>query len=160
MTENDTTASESPTPTEVAEAASEEKTLTELQLEGFTSALEADPKEAYSRWGLALFHTLSDEQAHAQLALLKINPQDALGHYNQGVTLVSKGKFVEAALAFARAAELDPRMTEAVYNQALAEEQADNLADARKLWNRYLEICDDPEESAEVKSHIAELANR
>jgi tetratricopeptide (TPR) repeat protein len=89
---------ETPTP--------EEKTLTEKQLESFTAALEADPKDAYGRWGLALFHTLSDEQAQAQLGLLKINAQDALGHYNQGVVLASKGKFADAARAFAQAPNL------------------------------------------------------
>jgi tetratricopeptide (TPR) repeat protein len=161
MAENETNSADAAAISDGAETATpEEKTLTEKQLESFTAALEADPKDAYGRWGLALFHTLSDDQAQAQLGLLKINAQDALGHYNQGVVLASKGKYADAARAFAQASELDPQLAEAVFNQALAEEQAGNAAAARKLWNRYLEICDDPEESAEVKSHLTELANR
>lgn len=164
MVENEPTQTE-PEAAETAQEAQapapvEEKTLTDLQIEGFTQALHDNPAEAYARYGLALFHSLSDEEAQAQLAGLKIKPEDSLAFYNEGVILAGKDKFAEAAKAFARASELDPSLSEAVFNHALATEKAGNAAEARKLWNRYLELIDDPDETAEIKNHITELANR
>lgn len=157
MVENDTM----PTDSESApEAAVEEKTLSDVQLEAFSASVANDPADAYKRWGMSLFHSLSDEQAQEQLGVLKIGYQDALGHYNQGVMLARNEKYAQAAKAFAQASAMDATLTEAVYNQALAEEKAGNAAEARKLWNKYLEFCDDAEESAEIKNHITELAGR
>lgn len=154
-TESAATADEAEAPAQV-----EEKTLTDIQIEAFAAALKDDPSEAYARFGLALFHSLSDEEAQAQLAGLKIKSEDSLSFYNQGVILAGQDKFADAAKAFAQALELDPSLSEALFNQALASEKAGNAADARKLWNKYLEFCDDPEESAAIKNHITELANR
>lgn len=164
MVENEPTQTETETAAPAAEAPAtaqvEEKTLTDIQIEGFAKALKNDPAEAYARYGLGLFHSLSDEEAQAQLAGLKIQPEDSLAFYNQGVVLAGQDKFADAARAFARAGELDPTLSEAIYNQALATEKAGDAAEARKLWNRYLEFCDDPDETAEIKNHITELANR
>lgn len=162
MAENESTPIDTPEAGEGAgqAAAAEPSTLTDIQLAAFSAAVAADPKDAYSRWGLALFHSQSDEQAQAQMTALKIELKDALGHYNHGVVLAQKEKYADAARSFAKAAELDPTLIEAVYNLALAEEKAGNTSEARKRWNRYLELCQDPEESAEVKNHITELANR
>lgn len=161
MAENDSTPAEAQlAPEPPAPAPAEEKTLSDLQLEAFAAAVAADPADAYRRWGVSLFHSLSDEQAQQQLGLLKINYPDALGHYNQGVMLARGEKYAQAAKAFAKAAELDPSLGEALYNQALAEEKAGNTAEARKLWNQYLEFCGDAEESQEIKNHLTELASR
>jgi tetratricopeptide (TPR) repeat protein len=161
MVENDTTQTEEASAAEApAHVPAEEKTLTDTQLESFAQTARTNPAEAYSRFGLALFHSLSDEDAQAQLATLKIDGKDALSLYNRGVLLAENGKFTEAAKAFAEAGVLDTSLGEALYNQALATEKAGNAAEARKLWNKYLEVCDDPDESAEIKNHITELANR
>lgn len=157
MVENDSTDQQ---PAADVAAAVEEKTLSDIQREAFAAAVAANPAEAYKRWGVSLFHSLSDEEAQEQLGVLKINYPDALGHYNQGVKLAEAEKYAQAAKAFAKASELDPTLTEAIYNQALAEEKAGNAGEARKLWNRYLEFCDDAEESAEIKNHLTELAGR
>ncbi len=164
MVENDTPQTEEETAAQASQAqaptAVEEMTLTDVQLEGFTKTLQADPAQAYSRFGLALFHSLSDEDAQAQLSALKIDQKDGLSLYNKGVLLAKEEKFAEAAKAFAEASQLDSSLPEAVFNQALATEMAGNATEARKLWNKYLELCDDPDESSEIKNHITELANR
>lgn len=123
----------------------------------FGEALEADPEEAYRRWGLALYHSIDDIKAHTKSATLGLKPRDALDHYNLGCTHAAAGKFKDASRAFEKSLELDPNLYEAKHNLALAKEQSGEAEAARKLWTEALELADE-EESATIRQHITEIS--
>lgn len=145
---------------DTAEAPPEEPTLTEKLVEQFASAIDKDGKKAFGRWGFALFHSLSDEKAYAELIRLGFEPRDPLDFYNLGCHHAANENYSKAIDAFHQALKLDPEMAEAQYNLALAQEKAGDTGNARKTWNQYLEGCEDTDEATEIKSHLTELSNR
>jgi tetratricopeptide (TPR) repeat protein len=124
----------------------------------FRESVEREGEEAYKRWGLPLYHSLPDEEVEAQRRALGVKPVDALDHYNRGCLLAAQEDFAAAAQQFAQAVKLDPEMSEALFNLALAQEKAGRLAEARKSWNQFVERFGDQEEAAQVRDHLAQLA--
>ena len=121
----------------------------------FRRSLAAEGADAYRRWGLAFFYSLEDEEAEAQREARGFDPQDALGHYNRGCLLAGREDFAAAVKSFAQAVKLDPELPEALFNLALAQEQAGHKADARRSWNQFIELFGDREEVAEIREHLA-----
>lgn len=127
------------------------------QVEMYKQSLATEGETAYLRWGMPLFHSLSDDEAEAQRLALGIAPVDALDFYNQGCQLVNREDFAGALTAFEQAAQLDPTLGEAVYNKAMALERMGDLAAARQTWQAYLEKFGENEDAGEVKLHIESL---
>lgn len=128
------------------------------QLELLRQSLAAEGEVAYERWGLALFHSLSDEEVEAQRITLGVEPKDALDFYNRGCLLAQREDFAGAAKAFERAGQLDANLADAFYNRALALESAGDKSAARQAWQGYLERFGESEEAAEVRQHLEALA--
>ena len=126
-------------------------------VELFKESLAQEGEIAYARWGMPLFHSLSDEDAEAQRLALGVEPQDALDFYNRGCLLAHQEDPAGAAKAFARAAQLDPALAEAVYNQALALEQADDKSGALETWQDYLARFGENEDAVVVRQHLESL---
>ena len=147
-------------PAQQPDAAEEikEPILTDTLVERFGKDLEEKGKSAYSKWGFALFHSLDEERAQDERERLGFKPADALDHYNVGCRLAAKDKYAAALKSFALAVELDSEFFEARFNQALATEKTGDLAEAKKIWNELSKNCEDQEEVAQIKGHLAELA--
>lgn len=128
------------------------------QLEQFSESLGKDGELALQRWGLMLFHSLSDELAQAQREALGFPLRDALDHYNQGCLLASRGDFAGAVRHFDETLKLRPEMPEAQFNRALALDQAGNAGAAREAWKQFVDRNPDHEETPSVKAHLAATA--
>src|SRR5262249_56871635 len=74
---------------------------------------------------------------------LEREPQDATLSFNLGNVLREQGRWVEAAVAFARAASRDPGMAEAWFNLAGLAEQRRNWDEARRHYRRALAVDPD-----------------
>jgi tetratricopeptide (TPR) repeat protein len=127
------------------------------QLELFKQSLVAEGEAAYKRWGMLLFHSLSDEEAEAQRRSLGFEIKDALDYYNHGCMLVGREDFAGAVKTFDHAIELDSNLPEAVFNKAMALESLGDLAAARQTWLAYLEKYGENEDAGEVKQHLESL---
>lgn len=128
-------------------------------LADFQQSVEAEGETAFMRWGLPLYHSLTDEAVEAQRAAHGIEPADALDFYNRGCLLASREDFAGAAKAFARAAELNADLPEAAFNHALALEKSGDAKGARKAWQAHLETLEeDSEDADEIKEHLTTLA--
>jgi tetratricopeptide (TPR) repeat protein len=130
----------------------------ENELELFRQSLAGEGEKAYERWGMAMFHSLNDEDAETQRRALGFEPQDALDFYNRGCLLAQREDYAGAAKAFEQAVALDPKLSEAIFNRALALEYSGDKAAVRKAWQDYLEQSGDSEEAAEIKSRLEGLA--
>jgi tetratricopeptide (TPR) repeat protein len=130
-------------------------------LEEFKQSLAAHPEGVYARWGYTWLHSMSDEDAMVQREALGYQLVDALDHYNHGCLLASRETYADAAKAFAKAVELDPKLVEARFNHALALELAGKTAEARAAWK----ACVEPgaelpdEEIKQIKDHLGALAD-
>lgn len=142
----------------VTEEGQAEVSITESLVGIYDLCLNQDNKETFRRLGFALFHSLSDERAFAELQKLGYKPKDALDHYNLGCQQSIAEKFGEAAKSFAQALKLQPEFPEACYNHALALEKSGDGSAARKAWKDYLDSCSDEAEAEQVREHLKELA--
>ncbi len=147
-----------PAPDEKVEEAGIFFAYHERQLECFRQSLEAEGEGAYDRWGLAMFHSLPDEDIEAQRVALKWGNRDALDHFNAGCLSASREEYGKAATAFAKAVELDPALSDAAYNHALALEKAGRADPARRAWQAYVEKYPESGEVGEVNQHLTEPA--
>lgn len=153
-----------PTPEDTAKNAAEENVRRPADqchgryLDYFRQSLASEGEVAYQRWGLPLFHSMTDEEVESQRVALGMEPTDALDFYNRGCLLTTREDFAGAVKAFERAAQLDPNQPETFYNLALAQEKAGDTAKARQTWQQYLERFAEEDDTAEVKEHLATLA--
>jgi tetratricopeptide (TPR) repeat protein len=123
----------------------------------YKESLGQEGEIAHARWGLPLFHSLSDEDAEAQRLALGFEPRDALDFYNRGCLLAGRGDFAGAARDFERAVQLDASLADAYYNRALALEEAGDKAGARTAWQAYLARFNESEDTGEVRQHLESL---
>lgn len=122
-------------------------------------SLKADGEQAYTRWGISMFHCLSDEEIEAQRLELGFEQKDALDFYNRGCLLAIREEFGPACESFAKAIEASPEMAEARFNYALCLEKTGELDKARPAWQEYLEQFAGPDEVEDVKQHLGSLAS-
>lgn len=127
-------------------------------LDWFKQSLAAEGETAYKRWGMPLFHSMTDEEVESQRAALGFEVRDALDQYNRGCLLAGREDYAGAAKAFDRALALDPDLEEALFNRALTAEKTGDLAKARELWNRYLDRYGESDDADDVKDHLGTLA--
>lgn len=139
------------------EEAQPEVSITESLVGIYDLCLNQDNKETFRRLGFALFHSLSDERALAELQKLGHKPKDALDFYNVGCQQAMSEKFGDAAKSFAQALKIQPEFPEAVYNHALSLEKSGDTNGARKAWKEYLDSCSDEAEAEQVREHLKEL---
>ncbi|MCL5270727.1 MAG: tetratricopeptide repeat protein [bacterium] len=128
-------------------------------VELFAESLAKEGEKTYARWGLAMFHSLSDEQVMAQRRALGFKPVDSLDHYNLGCSLAAEAKYEKAVDSFRKAIELRPDFAEAAYNLAMALELAGDKSAARKAWQAYLDRFAADEETTEIKQRLVALAD-
>lgn len=130
------------------------------QLELFQESLARDGEAALQRWGLAMFHSLPDTDAQSQRKQLGLTMRDGLDAYNEACRLAAEGDFAAAVKEFRKALDLQGgTFAEALFNLALALEQAGDRAGAREAWQRYIEQHGDSEDIADVRQHLGTLAD-
>jgi tetratricopeptide (TPR) repeat protein len=122
-------------------------------------SLKADGEKAYERWGISLFHCLSDEEIEAQRQELGFDVKDALDFYNRGCLLASREDYAQACQFFAKALEAEPELPEARFNYALCLEKSGEMDKARAAWQVYLDQYAVAEEVEDVKQHLGSLAS-
>jgi tetratricopeptide (TPR) repeat protein len=130
----------------------------ETQLNLLKESLTNEGEGAFSRWGLSMYYSLSDEEIEAQRETLGIEPADALDYYNRGCSKAGHEEFDEAVRLFSKALSMDGELNEASYNLALACEKTGETTEAIGHWKKHLSRLEDGEESEQIRQHISELS--
>jgi tetratricopeptide (TPR) repeat protein len=128
-------------------------------LEQYRQSLSEQGGEAHRRWGLSWHQSLSDEEAMTQRQHFGFAAVDALDHYNTGCLHVARENMEEAVKSFDKALALNPELSEAAFNRALALDTAGHVKAAREAWKAYLEKHESSEEAAEIKQRLTALAD-
>ena len=63
----------------------------------------------------------------------------------------------KAIACWEQALKMEPQMTEAVFNIAVANERLGNLQGAKTYYKRYIKEIEDPEEVQSVEDHLSTL---
>ena len=131
--------------------------LYESELARYRETLRLDSEVAQERYGMTLIHSLTPSERVLALKEMGNDITDPADHYNLGHMFASEENWDEAISYFRKAIEIDPTLTEAVYNLAVCYQKASLLPQAKSTWSSYLDLVEDEEHKAEVREHIAQL---
>jgi len=136
-----------------------EKDLYEIELEKYRNFLSTDYEEGLRRYGFVFYFSLSPCERAQIKKKLDLPLSSPVELYNLGCLAAQENNFGEAVDFFRRSIELDPQLADAWYNLALCYEHLGQKAEARKAWDRYMELL--PHESArqQIIAHVAELSS-
>ncbi len=131
--------------------------LYEREINRYRETLRLDTEVAQERYGVSLLHSLSPAEKVLALKEMGNEITDPTDYYNLGHMYASEENWDEAINYFRRAIELEPTLTDAIFNLAVCYEKAGLLPQAKSAWQSYSDAIDNEAEKAEVKSHIESL---
>ena len=85
-------------------------------------------------------------------------PDDSYAYYNRALAYKKKSDVDRALADYAKAIDLNSNYTEAFLNRGLILESSGRATDARKDFERFLEISTDPNMRKLVEEKLAKLA--
>ena len=130
----------------------------EDQLKLLKESLAKEGEAAFSRWGLSMYYSLSDEDVESQREQMGVGPEDALDNYNRGCSKADHEEYDEAITLYGKALNLAPELAEASHNLALSYEKAGKTSEAVSQWKTYLSNLVDDEESEQIRQHLSDLS--
>ena len=148
------TPSEPETPESPAEA---RQNLYEKQRTVYRSNLNEDPESAFARYGFGFFHSVPPEERFLVQDRIGMPCREAADHYNLGNAHAFREEYDLAIECWKKALKADASLRAAAFNIALAFERLGKTGEARKFYENYLGLLDDPEEKQRVMDHLAQL---
>jgi tetratricopeptide (TPR) repeat protein len=140
-------------------AVENQQDLYDIQLETFRNELWQDIDQALERYGFAFFFSLSPSERIRIKNKLGLSPTTAVEFYNAACVAIEDGNFAEAQELLKKALELDPKLADAAYNLALCYERQGLKSEAKKAWDTFLSLCNDPALKEQIVAHVAELTS-
>ncbi len=131
--------------------------LYERELARYRETLRLDTEVAMDRYGMSLIHSLSPSEKVLALKEMGNEITDAADYYNLGIMHADDENWDEAISYFRRAIELEPSLTDAIYNLAVCYQKSNLLPQAKSAWQSYHDAIEDDEEKIQVKEHIGSL---
>lgn len=131
--------------------------LYERELQTYRELLASDKEQALSRYGMTLINSLNPAERAGALKGWGVEITEPLDHYNLGVQAAREENWSEAIVHFKKAIELDPTLTEAIYNLALCFEKTGHVPQAKSTWDIYIKAVGSDDETRRIKQHLADL---
>ena len=135
----------------------DKKDLYQREIERYRQTLQLDSEVALERYGMTLIHSLSPAERVLALKEMGNDITDPADYYNLGHKAAGEENWDEAISYFRKALELEPTLTDAIYNLAVCYQKAGLLPQAKSTWQSYHDAIDRDSERARVKEHIAQL---
>lgn len=129
----------------------------ETEISRYAASLEADPEDAYMRYGFTLYHSLPAAHMVVESRKLGFFRDDAVDAYNLAGLEIGSENYEAAVDLLEKALKMDDTLADASYNLALCYEKLGRKADAIKMWNRFKELADEEEDLQSVDAHLTEL---
>lgn len=136
---------------------SKKSDLYERELARYRETLRLDTEVALDRYGMTLIHSLGPSEKVLALKEMGNEITDPADYYNLGHMYASEENWDEAISYLRRAIELEPTLTDAIYNLAVCYQKANLLPQAKSAWQSYLDVVESADEKRRVKEHIAAL---
>lgn len=123
----------------------------------FQYSLKNEGEVAFERWGLSLIHSLSDPDFETLREQWNYPLKDALDYYNRGCLFAMRDQFADAIAMFEKAAKLDPTLSNAFYNRALALERAGKSREAATAWKEFIDLFGKLDDAQDARNHLEAL---
>jgi tetratricopeptide (TPR) repeat protein len=130
------------------------------QVDNFERLLKSNPDEAYRRYGLSLFYSVSDENLiNERQGRMGFPVRDGIDYYNMGVVESDAGNHRDALTHYRKAMNTGSVLPDLYYNIALTYIELGEIKEARKQLNRYLAIVEETKDdwSQEEKETVEEV---
>lgn len=131
--------------------------LYERELERYRETLRLDSEVALDRYGMTLIHSLTPAERVLALKEMGNEITSAADYYNLGHMYAGEENWDEAINFFRRAIEIEPSLTDAIYNLAVCYQKAGLLPQAKSTWQSYHDAIEDAQERRAVREHIQSL---
>ena len=131
--------------------------LYEREIQRYRETLKLDVDMAQDRYGVTLLHSLPTSDRVLALRDMGNEITNPVDFYNLGHRYAADEDWDEAIKYFRRAIELEPTLTDAIYNLAVCYESASLLPQAKSTWQAYHDAIFEQDEREAVKEHIAQL---
>lgn len=153
----------------------EREDLYSRHVEEFVSLAQKDPDLALQCYGFTVWHSVPAKEAALLSERIGMEPRDATDLYNRGTAHAMEGEYEKAVEQLKAALAKDPDHALAAFNLAVCLENLERIGEARKAYERYLEILDRAEgrpdfpvgdeaeieeEKARVREHLKELGEK
>ncbi|MDK2971102.1 MAG: hypothetical protein PWP23_857 [Candidatus Sumerlaeota bacterium] len=136
---------------------SKDADLYQRELDRYRGQIANEPQNALTRYGMTLINSLNPADRALALKQWGIEITEPIDYYNLGVKFAQEENWSEAILYFKRSVELDPELTDAIYNLAICYEKTGHTPQARSTWEVYIGSVGDSSETFRVKEHLKEL---
>jgi Flp pilus assembly protein TadD/mono/diheme cytochrome c family protein len=117
-----------------------------LEAAWMQNRLRKEPRDTLALYNLAAAETSEDNYAQAVQTykhVVNINPKDARAWNGLGVALESTGDWQAAHQAFEKASDVDPTLTDAIFNRAKSELDHDQTSEAEQSFRAVLKQAPD-----------------
>lgn len=131
--------------------------LYERELERYRETLRLDSEVALDRYGMTLIHSLTPAERVLALKEMGNEITSAADYYNLGHMYAGEENWDEAINFFRRAIEIEPSLTDAIYNLAVCYQKAGLLPQAKSTWQSYHDAIEDAQDRRQVREHIQAL---
>ena len=91
-------------------------------------------------WQEAQLPDASDASLAYAISQLEKNPDDAVNYIYRGVIYFKQGNYWSAEADFKTALEMEPGLTDALFDLAVTQERLNRTKDAFKTYDKYLEL--------------------
>lgn len=131
--------------------------LYERELARYRDTLRLDTEVALQRYGVTLIHSLGPAEKVLAMKEMGQEISNPVDYYNLGHMHAMEESWDEAIELFNRAYQLDPTLTDALFNLAVCYQKANLLPQAKKKWQSYHDAIEDPAIRQQVKGYIEDL---
>lgn len=135
----------------------DKKDLYQREIERYRQTLQLDSEVALERYGMTLIHSLSPAERVIALKEMGNEITDPADYYNLGHKAASDENWDEAISYFRKAVEIEPTLTDAIYNLAVCYQKAGLLPQAKSTWQSYHDAVERESDRERVREHIAQL---
>jgi tetratricopeptide (TPR) repeat protein len=136
---------------------SKRQDLYDRELNRYRETLRLDTEVALERYGMSLIHSLTPAEKVLALKDMGNEITNSADYYNLGHMHAEDESWDEAISYFRRAIEVEPSLTDAIYNLAYCYEKANLLPQAKSTWQAYHDAIEDSATKSEVKAHLSSL---
>ena len=124
----------------------------------YENALKVNSQSIEALYGIAMYYQNNNQYQKAldkYTEILKIDPENTLAYYNTGyVYLVYLNEFEKAIMYFSNAIEISPSYSDAYYNRGYCYELLNDFVNARKDFQKTLELVTNHKKAIEGLNRI------
>lgn len=134
-----------------------EADLYERNISRFRDIMREDKDAAFGLFGMTLINSISPAERAQALRQWGFEVSEAVDYYNLGCHSAQEENWSEAIVHFKHAIQMDPNLTQAIYNMAICYEKTGHMPQARSTWEVYLEVTPDETEKRVIGQRLQAL---